>query len=327
MKISIIGTGVYSTSIALTLANNKDNKIVMWSENETLVEEYKKSKKLKNIFEDKVIPKNVSLTNSYEEVLNDTEIVFLMTGVEYLEEVCIAIKNIIKPNIPVCIGTKGIALNNNKFVHEIASKHLKNKIAILSGPTFASDIANLEPIGFVLASKSKKTRHIIKEALNFRDICIEETTDMTGTAVCGCIKNIYAIGSGIINGLGYNESTTAVYLTKIFEELGNILYQFKSSLAIQNSLAGFGDLTLTCSSTKSRNFTYGKMIGTKAAKKEIKNFLENNTVEGINTLNAILPILNKKHVKCPIIKTIYDILNNNENPKKLIEVIIKNTTI
>lgn len=323
MKIGIIGTGVYSTAIALTLASNKDNKIVMWSENKSLVEEYKKSKKLNKFFKEKTIPKNITITNEYEECLDDAAIVFLITGVNYLEGVCKEIRSLIRPEIPVCIGTKGIAEGSKKFVHQIVQKYLKNKVAILSGPTFAIDVANLEPVGFTLACKDKKTRKILKNVLDFEDVRIEETKDMTGTAICGCIKNIYAIGSGIINGLGYNESTKALYLVSVYEELGNILYRFKSTLEMQTGLAGLGDLVLTCSSDKSRNYRYGEMLSKKGSQKEAKKYREQNTVEGINTLNTFAPICKRKHIKCPILYTIYDILNNNEKPNKLIECIIK----
>jgi len=326
MKIGIIGTGVYSTSIAITLASNKDNKIVMWSENEKLVEDYKKTKKLNTIFKDKTIPKNISVTNSYEEALDDAEVVFLLTGVDYIAPVCKEIRDLIKPEIPVCIGTKGIASDGKKFVHEIAHKYLKNKITIISGPTFAIDVANLDPIGLVVAGKDKKIRAKVKKVFDFEDVRIDETDDIYGVAVCACVKNIYAIGAGILKGLGYNESTRALYLTEIFSELGNILYKFKSNLNTYNGLAGFGDLVLTCSSEKSRNFSYGEMIGKKKSKKDSKKFLDENTVEGVNTLNGLYPVLKRKRVNCPVIYTIYDILNNEENPQELTKVIIKKTT-
>lgn len=317
MKIGIIGTGVYSTSIALTLASNKDNKIVLWSENQKLVEDYKKTKKLNTIFKDKTIPKNISVTNTYEEALDDAEAVFLVTGVEYLDDVCKEIRNIIKPEVPVCIGTKGIASDSKKFVHEIAHRYLKNKITIISGPTFAVDIANLDPVGFVVAGKDKKVRTVIKKVFDFDDVRIDETDDLNGIAVCACVKNIYALGAGILKGLGYNESTRALYLTEVYEELGNILYKFKSSLTTLNGLAGFGDLVLTCSSEKSRNFTYGEMIGKKKNKKDAKKYLEENTVEGVNTLSALYPILKRKHVKCPVMDAIYKIVYEDENPQLL----------
>ncbi len=325
MKIGIIGTGVFSTSIAITIANNKDNNIIMWSENKKLVDDFKKTKKLNTIFKDKTIPKNITITNNYNEALEDVELVFLVTGVEYLENVCKDIKHLLNPNTPICIATKGIAATSKKFVYEIAQNILKNKISIIAGPTFAIDVANLEPVGFTLASKDKKSREIIKKALDFKDLYIEDSNDLTGIAVCGCVKNIYAIGSGIISGLGNHESTKAVYLRAVYEELSNILYAYKSSLETLNSLAGFGDLILTCSSDKSRNFSYGEILGKKGNKKNAKNYLEKNTVEGVNTINALYHLLKKRHVKCPIINTIYDILNNEEKPQKLIDIIIKTT--
>ena len=287
MKIGIIGTGVFSTSIALLLANNKENQIILWSENENLVEEYKKNKKLNSIFKEKTVPKNITVTNSYDEALDQVEIVFLMTSVNYLDDVCKDIKHKINPLIPVCIGTKGIANDNKKMVHEIVHKHLKNKFALLSGPTFANDVAKSDPIGFVLACKDKKTREIIHTVFSFHSVFIKDSTDFAGVAICGCIKNIYAIGSGILSGLGYHESTNALYLTKVYDEIGEILYKYKSSLETFHSLACFGDLLVTCTSNQSRNYTYGEKLGKNGSKKALEKYRKENTIEGISTLEVI----------------------------------------
>ena len=326
MKIGIIGVGAFSTAMAFLLATNKENSIVMWSENEDLVKEFKETKKLKKIWNNKTIPKNINLTNSYEETLEDAEIVFLMTSVNYLENVCKDIKHILPSTTPVCIGTKGIASHGKKLVHEMAHKHLKNKITLLAGPTFANDVAALNPIGFILAGKDKKSRELIKMAFNQENLRIEETIDLNGVAICSCVKNIYAIGSGIIAGLKYNESTQALYLTNVYAELFNILYKYNSSLETLHSLAGFGDLVLTCNSSESRNYSYGEKIAKKTSQKTIEKYLEDNTVEGLNTLEAIYPIFKKKHLKCPIINILYAILLEEEDPKKLISVITKKTT-
>jgi glycerol-3-phosphate dehydrogenase (NAD(P)+) len=307
--------------MALTLASNKDNKITMWSENETLVKDFKKTKKLSTIFEDKNIPKNINVTNSLEEALTEAEIVFLIPSINYLEEVCINIKDIINPKIPVCIGTKGI--KNQKFAFEIAKKYLKNDISVISGPTYAQDLANLEPVGFTIASKRIRSRKKLKKVFSFSDIKIETTRDLIGISICGSVKNVYAIGSGIIKGLKYNESTQALYLTNAYHELEEILYYNESNLATIESLAGIGDLVATCTSEKSRNFTYGEMISSKANKKDITKYLKNNTIEGIITLEEIIPLLKKKHIKAPIIEAINNIINNDENPNILVNTITK----
>ncbi len=323
MKIGIIGTGAFSTSIALLLASDKNKNITMWSENEKLVESFLETKKLNTIFKDKSIPKNIKVTNNYEETLKEADVVFLLTSINYLNDVCKDIKHLISPNIPVYIGTKGIAANSKKFVPEIVTKHLKNKIALFGGPTFANDVVAIDPIGFVIASKDKKCRAIFKSLFATNNVRIEESSDLNGVALCSCLKNIYAIGSGIISGLKYHESTNALYLTYVYQELFNILYKMNSSLETLNGLGGLGDLILTCNSPQSRNYSYGEKVAKKTSKTALEKYLKENTVEGLNTLEAIYPMFKRKHLKCPIIYSLYSILYQDENPQKLIDLIIK----
>jgi glycerol-3-phosphate dehydrogenase (NAD(P)+) len=321
MKIGIIGTGAYSVGIAFVLSNNKDNKITMWSENEELVKDFKKTKKLNKIVEGKTIPKNISITNSMEDTLNDAEVVFLLTSINYVEDVCKNIKSIISPKVPICIGTKGIY--DKRFAYQIVAKNLKNPLTIISGPTFASDLINMAPVGFTLAGKNKKSALKVKNVLSFSNIKIETSKDMLGISINGCLKNIYAIGSGIIKGLGYNESTLGLYLTQSYQELANILCKYNSTMETLNSLSGLGDLIATCSSTNSRNYTLGSLIGKKTSSKEVTKYIENNTVEGYTILEVMSKMLKKKHVKTPLLNTIYNIVKNNENPQKLINEITK----
>ncbi len=323
MKIGIIGTGVFGASLALALASNQKNEIVMWSENAELVKEYKKTAKIPTLFQDKMFPKSIKITNSYEEALKDAKLVLLVTSVLYLESVCKEISSLLSSDIPVTIGTKGIAEDSHLFVHEIAKKSLKNPISILGGPTFALDVANLEPVGLNVASKNKKCIKATLEAFQGTSVFVEPSHDLVGTALCGCVKNIYAIGSGIVSGLGYKESTHFFYLTAVYKELETILFHFNSTLTTLHSLSGFGDLVLTCSSSKSRNYTFGEMVGRGSNQQNKEKYLKNNTVEGVHTLKALLPILEKKHIKVPILKTISKIVLEQEKPKSLIEVVTK----
>lgn len=326
MKIGIIGTGVFSASIAYVLAQNTDNRVMMWSENEELVNAYKKSNKLNPIFKDKVFPKNISLTNSYEEVLKEIDLLLFMTSISYLENVCNEIKEKIDKQVPVCIGTKGIASCDGKerFAYEIVKKYLKNPLAVLSGPTYAEDVISLDPIAFLVAKQNKRIKETIKKVFDISHIKIDFSHDFKGVSICGSVKNIYAIGSGIVAGLGYKESTLAFYLTAAFKELETILYMFESSLTTLHSLAGFGDLIATCSSIKSRNYSLGLILGKKRNKKEIDAFLEKNTIEGYASLDSFLKLCTKKHIKTPIITAISKIINAEEKPEYLIEVIKTN---
>lgn len=323
MKIGIIGTGVFSASIAYTLAQNTDNKIVMWSENKKLVTDYKKTNKLELLFQEKVFPNNITLTASYDTVLKEVDVVFLMTSIGFVESVCNAIKEKIEKNIPVCIGTKGIALcgEKRKFAYKIVKQILKNPVAILSGPTLSEDVISLDPIAFNIVCKGKKNKNVFLKAFDEPNVKIVFSSDYNGISISGSVKNVYAIGSGILAGLGYKESTLAYYLTAVYKEFETILYMYDSSLTTLHSLAGFGDLVATCTSSKSRNYSLGFMLGKKKSKKDIETFKENNTIEGLNSLEHSLYLFNKKHIKTPIMTAILKIINGEKKPDSLINVI------
>lgn len=321
MKIGIIGTGVFSTSIAYILAQNPENKIVMWSENEKLVADYQKTNKIASLYRDIVFPSTITLTNELEESIQNVDILFLMNSISYVEEICISLKEKMDKNIPICIGTKGIYGEKAKFAYEIVKQYLKNPLSILSGPTFAADCIALSPIAFNVAYKSRKTKEIIKKVFQISNVKIVFSKDFIGTSVCGCIKNIYAIGAGIIEGLGYQESTKAFYLTSAFKELETILYMYESSITTLHSLAGFGDLIATCASTKSRNYNLGLLFGKKKSKTEIEKYKKENTLEGLSSLEKILPLFQKKHIKTPILMVLHKIIFEDSKPDELINVL------
>ena len=323
MKIGIIGTGVFSASIANTLAQNTENKIVMWSENKKLVTDYKKTNKLEPLFKDKVFPNNITLTASYDTVLKEVDVVFLMTSIGFVGSVCTAIQEKIDKSIPVCIGTKGITLygEKRKFAYKIVKQILKNPVAILSGPTLSEDVVSLDPIAFNIACRGKKNKTTLLKAFDVPNVKVVFSSDYEGISISGTVKNIYAIGSGLLAGLGYKESTLAYYLTAVYKEFETILYMYESSLTTLHSLAGFGDLIATCTSNRSRNYTLGFMLGKKKSKKDIEAFKENNTIEGLNSLEYSLYLFHKKHIKTPIMTVIAKIINGEEKPDALLEVI------
>lgn len=323
MKIGIIGTGVFSASIANMLAQNTENKIIMWSENKKLVTDYKKTNKLEPIFKDKVFPSNITLTPNYDTALKDVDVVFLMTSIHFIESVCTSIKDKLNKNVLVCIGTKGIAMmgEKRKFAYQIAKSILKNPLAILSGPTFAEDVMALDPIAFSIACRGKKNKDILLKTFENSNVKVVFTSDYLGVSLAASVKNIYAIGAGILAGLGYKESTLAYYLTAVYKELETILYMYESSLTTLHSLAGFGDLVATCSSSKSRNYHLGFLLGKKKSKKEIDTFKENNTIEGLNSLEHCMVLFHKKHIKTPIMTAISKIVNGEETPDTLLNTI------
>ncbi len=322
MKVSIIGTGAYSLALAINLIKN-NHKVAMWTENPYLIKEYQETKALKKILNIK-LPDGINLTTSLEEVLTNTKLIILATSSKYTDIICQKLKPFYKKNIPICIATKGIEDSTQELLSEVVKRTLlTDNIAIISGPTFALDLASLEPVALALASTNYKSKKLILKTLANDNLKLVPTKDIIGTQLCGALKNVIAIASGIINGLGFSESTQCFLINSSLLDLKDIIYYLGGSPKTILSFAGIGDLTLTCMSKKSRNYTFGYIIGkTNNNQKEVKAYLNNTTVEGYDTLDTIYQLLKRKNINNLLITTIYNIVYNEDNPKNLIEYLI-----
>lgn len=317
MKITIIGTGAYGIGIALMLSKKKENSIMMWSENTELIREFNNTHRFNSIFPDVDIPNNINVTNSYKEALDNTGLIFLITSAKYILSVCQDILPFYK-NSPICIASKGIEHTTLSTLSNLVKRTLKtNNICVISGPTFAIDLINHEPAALAIAGYNKKTIQTVKENLENETLKLRISTDIIGIQLCGSIKNIVAIAAGILKGLGYSESTQAFLINESLHDMKNIIHALGGKKKTILSFAGIGDLLLTCSSVKSRNYSFGYVIGSTKSQKKIDEYLKNNTVEGYYTLNSVHKMLQKKGIDIPLINIIHNIVCNGEDPNTL----------
>ena len=323
MKIGVIGCGAYSLAISLML-NKNNNDITLWSESidniNTINSTHVLNKALPNI----KLPENIKYTNDIKDACTNKDILFIIVAAQYVESVINNIKDYISEDTVVCLGTKGIEQNSCRYIHEIilGVKKLKH-LAVISGPGFAIDIANNNPVGLTLASTSEYAINLIKKSLETDNLKLEVTDDIIGTEICGSIKNVLAIGAGIIDGLGFSNSTQALFITDMLGEIKELIKALGGNKESVLSYAGIGDILLTCTSTKSRNFRFGQILGLKKEKEYIDNYLLNNTVEGYYTLNSIYKLLNQKNINIEIINILYDIIYNNKDVNMLVDLLIK----
>ena len=317
MKITILGTGAYSIGIALMLAKRKENNIMLWTENPDLADNFRKMHKFNSIFPEVEIPDNIMVTDSYEKALKDTGLIFLITSAKYILNVCENILPYYKKT-PLCIASKGIEHTTLSPLSEIVKHTLKtNNISVISGPTFAIDLVNNEPAALAIAGLNKKTINLVRENLANDTLKLRVSKDIIGIQLCGSIKNIIAIAAGILKGLGYSESTQAFLINESLHDMKNIIYALGGKKKTILSFAGVGDLLLTCSSSKSRNYSFGYVIGSTKDNEQIEEYLKNNTVEGYYTLNSIYKMLQKKGIEIPLITLINNIVCNGQNPNDL----------
>ena len=320
MNITVFGTGTFGFAIAKMLHKN-GHKITMWSHDKETIKLFNE-KKLEIIKNHKV-PSDFSLTTSYKEAMDNADIVFIMVAAKFIGDVARNIKPFNNSNIHYSIGSKGIEQGSCKFVHEVFESHIKNKnISVISGPSFAIDVVNNEPIGFSIASKNKATIEKITRVLASDTIKLRGTNDILGVEICGSIKNVIAVASGILNGLGFNESTRSFLIVEAMHDIKNLIKALGGKKKTILSYAGIGDLLLTCTSVKSRNYSFGVLVG-QGKKEEAKKYLENNTVEGYYTLKSIYTLLKRKKIEMPVIDLIYKIIMKEEDPNLLSEFLIK----
>ena len=318
MKVTILGTGAYGLALSKILVENK-NEVVMWTtfeEEKKELLEAKKSSKLKGF----KLDENVVITTDLEETIRNSKLIVIAIPTAFVTDVCKKLKKYIKSNQHICIASKGIEQETCLFVHDMIKKQIKTKnIGAISGPSFAVDLVKKVPVGLAVASKSKRTLNIIREAFCNEHFKLYPTTDIIGIEVCGAVKNIIAIASGMVDGMGYPISTQALLITQSLHDIKALIYALGGDKNTILSFAGFGDILLTCTSEKSRNYTFGKLIGSNSCKEQIEEYKNKITVEGLYTLKSIYKLINNKKIDIPTINIIYDIVFKEEKIDKLIE--------
>lgn len=321
MKVSILGTGAYGISLGLILKDN-NHDVYMWTkfdEEANYLNQTRVSPNLKGV----KIYKDIVISTNFEETIKDSKLIIIAVPAAFVNDVSSELKKYLTDNQHVCIASKGIERNTCSFVYDVFKRNIdSDKVGIISGPTFAIDVAKKVPIGLSLASKNLETVNIIKDALQNNHVKLRHTEDILGVEICGSIKNVIAIASGMLDGMNLPISTQAMLITESLNDIKELIDTLGGDKKTILSFAGFGDILLTCTSVKSRNFTFGKLIGSKADKDQINQYIETTTIEGLYTLKSIYQLLNDKKVNMPIIDLIYDIIYNEKPAEELLTFLI-----
>lgn len=303
MNVTVIGSGVYGNAIARILVESK-NVVKMWTEQEDVT----------NVPH----PEGSLITNNFEEAIKDASICFILTGSKFVKSVLEGLKPFIGIDVLLVLGSKGI-LDDGILMSDIAKEVLPNNpISVISGPTFAKDIANLDPVGFTIATDELVNFERIKDVL--KNVFLEYSNAIEATELASTLKNAYAIGSGILEGLGFHNSTKCLYITKTLYEMIDIFKSLNLEDSSALSLAGVGDLVLTCSSTDSRNYTFGTILAKNQT--EANEYLSKTTVEGYDNLITFINLFSKRNVSAPIIECLNGIIIKGENPNNLVKLLL-----
>ena len=286
MKIGILGAGAYGMAMTSVFDNN-GHKIKIWSNSEEEVNLLLTNHKSNKI--DYIIPDDFVITTDMKLVVMDADIIVIAVPSEFVRNVCMELNKYFKEEQIICIASKGIENNSCLFMDDVVRQCIKtDNIAVISGGTFAEDMVKEVPVGLTLATKSKLAGDIILKAMENDYVKIQITDDIIGTEICGSIKNVFAIAAGMLEGMKYPESTKSLFMTEVIKDIKFLIKSLGGKEETILSFAGIGDILLTCSSSKSRNYTLGKMIGEERERQEIKKYIDSSTIEGLYTLKITL---------------------------------------
>lgn len=321
MKICVLGCGAYGSALSKVLSEN-NNEVIGWTKFESEAENLTNTRispKLPTV----VLPSNIKYTSNLELACQNADFVLVAIPTAFVSEVLQKAKPYIKDK-PICIASKGIEQDSCLFVSEIVENILEtDNLAVFSGPSFAIDVANKAPVGLTLACQHKETTDMILKAFSNEHFKLRVNGDIIGTEICGAIKNVIAIAAGILSGMNLPESTSAMFITESIHDIKELIKGLGADGDTISSFAGFGDLLLTSTCPKSRNFSFGHLIGSGATKEEIDEYIANTTIEGLYTLKSIDQLIKDKNVEMPIINLIEEIILGEKTPQNLVDFLIQ----
>ena len=302
-KVSILGSGTWGTALANLLAS-KHVDVMVYSRFEKERDEYSSTRRHPHL-PGVVIDEKIVFTCDIEEALKGRDIVVFASPSLYVRETAERVKPYIHKDQIFISVAKGIEKDTLMTMTEVLEDVLgkETKTCCLSGPTHAEEVSVLLPTLIVASSKDEEVCKIVQEVFATKYMRVYTNTDIKGVELCGALKNIIALASGMSRGLGYGDNAQAAIVTRGLNEITKLGMAMGCDIKTFMGLTGIGDIVVTASSNHSRNHNAGMLL---AKGYTLEQTLEEigMVVEGINALEAAKELEAKYHVEMPIIDAV-----------------------
>lgn len=313
--IAIVGAGAWGTALALA-AERAGRKITLWAREPEVVEGV--AMRRRNPFlQNHLIPGAIKVTNDLAQALKGTQLVVLVVPSQYLRAMAREVEALLPADVPVVICAKGIESDSGKLMTQVVADEMPGRPqAILSGPSFADEVAEGQPTAVTIASEDVGATHetamaslAARVALSFSSPVFRPylSDDPLGVEVGGAVKNVLAIACGIAAGRGFGSNPRAALITRGLAEIKRLAQALGGRRETVTGLAGIGDLTLTCSSEQSRNFSFGKALGAGLTPDEALAG-KKSVAEGAVNAKSVTALAAKLGVDMPICQAVYAVI-------------------
>lgn len=320
-KIIVIGAGAWGTALANLLAKNA-HAIFLSANRQEVVDEINRKNTNQRFLPNVKLSSKIKAIGDFSEELKIAELVFIVVPSVAAAEIFQKIARMkISKTCKFVICSKGFEQKSLLLLSDAFEKITKLKnYAVLSGPNFAIELASEVPTVTTIASKNKKLAGEVIEVLNNKNFHAQYFKDPRTAEICGIVKNILAIGCGIVDGLDLGVNAKSALVVKGVEEIQLLCKKLKAASEITNA-AGFGDIFLTCSSTKSRNNSLGVMLAGGKTYQEIAK-ATGKTFEGASSAAAVVALAKKLKLQLDLCEQINEILTRKHSPKQIREKIV-----
>lgn len=312
-NITVIGGGAWGTALAVTSAI-AGNKVCLWAYEEETVQEINTEHR-SSFLPSAQIPETVVATTDMQQALSNPDFVLFVSPAQFNRGVYKNMHAFIKDETPLVICAKGIELSTGLLLSEVIKEENENQnIAVLSGPGFATELARFCPTAVTIAARDDALAQYLCQTLKTEYFRPYSSTDIITPQVCGSVKNVLAIASGISEGCSLGDNAKAAMITRGLAEMSRFAVAVGGKRESVLGLCGIGDLLLTANSHQSRNFSCGFEIGQCGWAKPVLA-RSTKTVEGVATAQSVMKRARALGVEMPICQTVEDILYN-EKPIK-----------
>lgn len=314
--ISVLGLGNWGTALANHLAK-KGHAVLGWSIEQEIVSGINSNGKNPRFLSDVQLSSNLRATENFSEAL-DADLLVLVFPSSALAEILPRIT--LQPGAILVSAIKGIDRETFLTPLQLAAKHLGSatKMAVLSGPSFARDVADGRPCGVVAASAEESTAARVAEIFSSNEMKVYISVDPLGVELGGTLKNVVALAAGIGDGLSLGESARAGLITRGLAEMTRLVDALGGDVRTMYGLAGLGDLAMTATSTISRNHQVGLRLGRGEMLQEILSSL-GSVAEGVTTSPILIKLAKHHQVEMPITQAVVDVLVGKSSPTEAVQ--------
>ncbi len=311
-KIAIIGAGAWGTALAIALTrSSRPHRLALWAHSADVVEALHTRRVNEIYLSGFELAVDVEVTGSLEKALAEADLVLGVMPAAHAREIYRAMRPLVAPGSSFISATKGLEPDTHARISQVIAEEMgpdsSSRIAVLSGPSFAAEVAAGHPTAIVLASANGKLASEIQEEFSGPRFRLYTNDDVIGTEIAGAVKNVIAIAAGICTGLELGTNTVAALVTRGLAEMTRLAVALGGRRETLAGLAGVGDLILTATGELSRNRSVGIQLGKGRELREILGSTR-RVAEGVGSAAATLELARRANVEMPITEQVHSVL-------------------